>query len=63
MLQNTSHFEEENTMKSSTPSGALFLSLYKGDSVEHAVFCIREPDELPIAYAKIREFYGLRNAR
>ena len=63
MLQNTSHFEEENTMKSSTPSGALFLSLYKGDSVEHAVFCVHEPDKLPIAYAKIREFYGLQNAR
>ena len=40
-----------------------FFSLYKGDSVGHAVFCIREPDKLAIAYAKIREFYDLQSAR
>ena len=40
-----------------------FLSRDKGDSVGHAVFCIREPDKLAIAYAKIREFYDLQSAR
>ena len=40
-----------------------FFSLYKGDSVGHAVLCIREPDKLAIAYAKIREFYDFRSAR
>ena len=41
----------------------IFFSVYKGDSVEHAVFCIREPDKLPIAYAKIRTFYDFRSVR
>ena len=40
-----------------------FVSGDKEDSVGHAVFCIREPDKLTIAYAKIRTFYDFRSVR